>query len=206
MRRLFQPGINLIRQNFSAYVIINVSFYGLVVLGAVYAFLDPRAQQELTKSILQSFSSGPMSVAKDAYVSGNVAAAALITFLVNTFLGSVLALTAPSLVIPFAGTIIGLLRALLWGVALAPSSPELARAMVPHSLVLVLEGQGYIIAMVGVHVLWTSAFDGVRRGLRGFASGYLAGFRRNLDICALVAAVLAVSAVYEAFEVIYLVR
>lgn len=206
MRRLFQPGIQLIRQHLSTYVIINVSFYGLVVLGAAYAFIDPPAQQALTRSILQSFSSGPMGAAKDAYLSGNVASAALMTFLVNTFLGSMLALTVPSMLMPFAGTFIGLLRALLWGVALAPSSPELARAMVPHSLVLVLEGQGYILAMFGVHVLWASALDGMKRGLRGLAWGYLAGLRRNLYIYALVVVILAVSAVYEAFEVIYLVK
>ncbi len=206
MNQLFRPGLQLIRQHFATYVIINVAFYGLVVLGAVYAFVDPRAQQSLTQSILQSFNSGPMSVAREAYLSGNVASAALVTFLVNTFLGSALALTVPSMVIPFAGTFIGLFRALLWGVALAPSSPELARAMVPHSLVLLLEGQGYILAMLGVHVLWTSAFGNIERGLQGFARGYLAGLRRNVSIYLLVAVILAISAVYEAFEVIYLVR
>jgi hypothetical protein len=40
-------------------------------------------QLQLTKSIVQSFNSGPLSIAKDAYLSGNVAAAAVVTFLVT---------------------------------------------------------------------------------------------------------------------------
>jgi hypothetical protein len=206
MKRVFGPALDLIGQHMAAYVILNLAFYGLVGVGTVYAFLNPDAQQGLTQSILQSFASGPLSIAKEAYLSGNVAAAAAITFLVNTVLGSILSLTIPSLLIPFAGSFLGLFRALLWGVALAPSSPELARAMVPHSLVLFLEGQGYILAMFGTHVLWASALNGARRGLSGFAWGYLAGLRRNVLIYSLVVTVLAVSAIYEAFEVIYLVR
>jgi hypothetical protein len=77
--------------------------------------------------------------------------------------------------------------------------------MVPHSLTLLLEGQGYILAMLGIHLLWTSAFDKVREGISPFLSAYGAGLRANFRIYPLVAAVLAVAAVYEAFEVIYLV-
>lgn len=206
MKRLFAPGIDLIRQHLTAYVILNIGFYGLIVAGAAYAFVNPAVQVELTKSIVQSFNSGALAVARDAYLSGNVAAAAAITFLVNTFMGSLLSLTVPSLVVPFAGSFIGLFRALVLGVALAPSSPELARAMVPHSLVVLLEGQGYVLAMFGVHVLWESALKGLRHGLGGLTQGYLAGLRANIPVYSLIVPILAVAAIYEAFEVIYLVR
>ena len=189
-----------------AYLLINTAFYGLVVLGSVYAFLQPGVQRQMVQMIVEGFGAPPLSLARDAYTSGNVASAALITFLVNGILGSMMALTLPSLFIPFFGAFIGFYRALLWGVALAPTSPELARAMIPHSLTLVLEGQGYILAMLGVHILWTSTLGGLRLGMSGAVSCYLAGLRANLNIYRLVLLVLAVAAVYEAFEVIYLVR
>ncbi len=205
MRKLFGPAASQIRKHWSAYVILNAGFYGLIVAGFVYAFLRPEAQQLLVRSVVQSFSSGPLSLARDAYLSRDVPAAAAITFGVNTLLGSFASLTLPSLLIPFWGSVLGLLRGLVLGVTLAPSSPELARAMIPHSLVILVEGQGYVLAMFGVHVLWASAFGGSRNGFSGFARGYVAGLRANVDIYVLIIALLAISAIYEAVEVIYLV-
>lgn len=199
------PILEPVRRHWRAYLIINIGYYGLVLLGTAYAFMRPQAQIELIGAIVDGFSAPPLSIARDAYLSGDVASAALVTFLVNSLLGAFAAITLPSLVIPFAGTFVGFYRALLWGVALAPTTPELARAMVPHSLTLVLEGQGYILAMLGVHVLWVSALPGLRSGISGFLSGYLAGLRRNLPIFTLVALVLAVAAIYEALELIYIV-
>lgn len=205
MRRFFAPGVAQIRAHWPAYVFLNAGFYGLIGAGFAYAFANPEIQQQLMQSVVRSFSAGPLSYARDAYLSGNVASAAVITFAVNTFLGSFATLTLPSLLIPFWGSMFGLLRGLVLGVTLAPSTPELARAMIPHSLVIILEGQGYVLAMFGVHVLWSSAFGGISRGFSGIASGYVAGLRANLSIYVLIVTLLAVAAIYEAFEIIYIV-
>ena len=103
--------------------------------------------------------------------------AALITFLVNTVLGSFVALTIPSLLIPFAGFAIGVYRALILGIALAPSTPELAAAMIPHSLTILLEGQGYVLAMFGSYLLWARALRSRHYGYPGFQAGYMAGLK-----------------------------
>lgn len=206
MRRLLiDPGLREIRSQLGPYVMLNVLFYGLVLAGVVFAFVRPETQRELLRTIVQSFAVPPLSVARDAYLSGNVLYAAAVTFLVNTVFGSFLSITLPSIFIPFAGSFIGLYRALLWGVAFAPSSPELAGKMVPHSLVLILEGQGYVLAMFGVHLLWTRTFAGIRRGVSGLASGYAAGLRGTAAAYGLLLVVLAVAAVYEAIEIIYIV-
>lgn len=205
MRGIVQPGLRLIRRHLRAYLLLNVAFFGLVAAGMAYTFVNPDPQRQLTGSILESFDTPPLSFARDAYLSGNVGAAALITFLVNTIFGSFIALTLPSLLIPFAGTFLGFYRALLWGVIFAPTTPELARTMGPHFLTMLLEGEGYILVMFGVHLLWTSALDGARSGLSGFLAGYRAGLVRNLWVYVLVALVLAVAAVYEAIELIYIV-
>ncbi len=200
-----QPALILLRRHSRSYLILNLAFYGLVAFGTLIAFANPGAQQSLTQMILQGFGAPPLSFAKDAYLSKNVPEAALVTFLVNSIFGSFLTITVPSLVIPFVGVVIGLYRALVWGIALAPTSPELAAAMVPHSLTLLLEGQGYILAMFAAHLLWVSAFGGFRKEAAGFLAGYREGLRATLTTYRLVILLLAVAAVYEAFEVIYLV-
>ena len=202
---MIESPVLLIRRHLQAYLFLNLLFFGLVVAGAIYSFLHPGPQRELTHTIGEAFNAFPLSLARDAYLSRNVAVAAAATFAINSLFGSFLALTVPSLLIPFAGAFIGFFRALTWGVALSPSSPDLARAMVPHSLTLLLEGEAYVLAIFGVHLLWTSSFNGLKDGLRGLWKGYLLGLRANLAIYALVLLTLAVSAVYEAFEVIYLV-
>jgi hypothetical protein len=206
MKAFPRPALSLLRCHKRAYLLLNVAFYGLVVAGALFAFTDREVQASLTRAILEGFGTQPMSMAKDAYLSGNVLRAALVTFLINSLLGAFLTITAPSLFIPFAGIAIGLYRALMWGIALAPTSPELARAMVPHSLTLILEGQGYVLAMFAAHVLWVRAFGGFRKEGAGFPAGYLAGLRGTLDLYHLVLLLLAIAAIYEAFEVIYIVR
>jgi hypothetical protein len=206
MRALTAPGLALIRRHLNAFLLLNILFFGMVALGAAYTFfVDQQLQRQLTGGVIEGFDSPPLSWARDAYQSGNVPAAAAITFLVNFFLGSILVLTVPSLVIPFAGVFMGLYRSLLWGVIFAPTSPELAAAMVPHFGTMVLEGEGYVLVMFGAYLIWRRAFDGMRRGGPGFLAGYRAGLRDNAWVYVLVALVLAVAAIYEAIELIYIV-
>lgn len=196
----------LVRRHRLALILMNVGYFSLVALGAVYAFLNPAAQQTLIQTIVEGFGMQPLSWARDAYLSRDVPAAAAVTFGVNSLMGSLFSITITSLLIPFLGIAIGFYRALVWGLALAPTSPELARAMIPHSLTMLMEGEGYILAMFGVHLLWQSAFNGLKEGgIGGFIAGYRAGLHANLHVYLLVLLVLAVAAVYEAFELIYLV-
>ena len=136
-----------------------------------------------------------------AYDSGNVVLAAAVTFGVNLVLGSFLELTLPSLVIPLFGVALGLFRALLWGLLLAPQG-SLTYAMIPHSVTLLLEGQGYVIAMLGAFTITKGFFRPAAYGASGRLAGYAAGVGRCARLYLLVIAVLAVAAIYEAIEVI----
>jgi hypothetical protein len=139
-----------------------------------------------------------------AYSGGKVVVAILLTFVVNLLLGSAMMITGPSLVVPFSGLVIGVVRAILWGLLLSPTHPELAGGMIPHSLTLLLEGQGYILAMLAVWLhgrafLWPKSV-----GLESNLGGYVEGLKRTGQLYLLVTIVLAVAAVYEGLEVIYL--
>lgn len=196
----------VVREHWRAYVTINVLYYGLVLAGMCVSFANPAIQEQFISAVGEELGpGGSLEYVTQAYSSGNVAMAAAVTFLVNLFLGSILVLTLPSLVIPFAGVAMGLYRAVLWGLLLAPQG-ALALVMIPHSVTLLLEGQGYVLAMLGAFaigngLIWPNAYGVTERG-----AGYWQGVKRCARLYVLVALVLAVAAVYEAVEVILMMN
>lgn len=188
-----------------SYLAINVVFYGLVACGMVYVTFHPEVQEMLTQAVLLSFTEGPLATVAEAYATGQVFKSIILTFAVNFAIASLLVIFVPSLVIPFSGVLVGIARAVLWGLLLAPTTPELRAAMIPHSLTLVLEGQAYILAMLGAWILGRAFVSPHSVGALSWKEGYLRGLRSGASIYLLVAIVLAVAAVYEVLEVIYLV-
>ena len=105
----------------------------------------------------------PLGIAGDAYRSGNIPLAAAVTITVNFLLGSLASITVPSILVP---DWVRFWRASsqLLGACFCVSMQTLALGMLPHSLTMLLEGEGYILAaifglMIPIHV--------VSRGLGG---------------------------------------
>jgi hypothetical protein len=204
---LFGSAIGIIGANRRPYIVINIVYYGLVLCAMIVAALYPALQHTLLASLQAQFQTNSLlaKVAK-VYTSGNIPLAALVTFLVNSVLGAFASITLPSALIPFSGFLVGSYRPVIWGLLLSPTSHKLQLAMLPHSLTLLLEGQGYILAMFGSY-LWGKWF--LQPDKAGFATrkeGYLAGLRANVQLYSLILAVLAVAAVYEAIEVIAIAK
>jgi len=196
--------LSLVRQSLRGYVLLNVLYYGLVAASIAYTHAFPQIQTELLGTLRAEFPEVfPLVV--EAYVSGNFPLAAALTFLINLVLGSFAYITLPSLILPFGGVAFGCMRAVAWGLVLAPTSPELALAMIPHSLTLILEGQGYILAIFVVFLQWKGIIWPSSIGEEKRSKAYLTGIKETMSMYILVALVLAVSAIYEAFEVIYIV-
>lgn len=203
--RMLSSALALVRQSRRPYIALNLVYYGLVVGGMIFVVFRPSVQQFLLEAVRGAFMEGPLSVVGGAYAGGQVLVAIMLTFIVNLVLGSILCITLPSLLMPFSGIVIGGLRAVLWGLLLSPGMPELRTAMIPHSVTLVLEGQAYILAMLGAYIhgrafLWPDTV-----GVAGRRQAYLGGLRRTLRLYVLVAIMLAVAAVYEAIEVIFII-
>ncbi len=205
MKELFRKAIALVRLHRRAYLVLNVCYYATVGIAMLAVTSYPEVQQMLTESVLEAFSQGTMADVAAAYAGGNVVQAMVLTFLVNFFLGSFVVLMLPSMLVPFAGVGMGAVRAVLWGLLLAPTTPELRMAMIPHMGTLVLEGQGYILAILAAFVLGRAFVSPSSVGATRWLQGYGIGLKQALTLYILVAAVLAVSAIYEALEVIYLV-
>ena len=196
--------VNIVRQNGRAYATINLIYYGLVIAAMLLVAAYPEMQKTLQKGIGRSFHAGPLASVGWAYQSGNVWAAILLTFVVNLLFGSVLTITVPSMIMPFSGFLMGASRAILWGLMLSPADPRIRGMMIPHSLTLFLEGQAYILALLAVYVAGKAFIQPRSVGVVTHGKGYVQGLRQTGSLYVLVTLFLAVAAVYEALEVIYL--
>ena len=191
-----------IRKYKHLFVAMNLIYFGTVVLFMLVSYAVPELQSCFLVGVTSQLTegSGILGIAGEAYASKNILRAAVTTFAINFPFGSLLCITLPSIIIPGSGALIAGLRALLWGVIIAPGFSGLLGPMVPHSVTLLLEGHGYVIAtFFGVLVLvyLFRKAEGPSAGTR-YGRALLMNVRGNL----LVAIVLAVAAVYEAIEVI----
>ncbi|MDD5418998.1 MAG: hypothetical protein PHV57_04035 [Methanomicrobiaceae archaeon] len=205
LKRMFREAIEILKESSRAYLAMNAAYYGLIIIGMIAIAFDPALQQELLQLVGGAFEEGPLAVVGEAYGSADVLSAVVLTFAVNLGLGSFLSITLPSLIVPFSGLFVGGYRALLWGLLFSPTTPEMARLMIPHALTLILEGQAYIIVMLaaflqGKAFLWPKT---VRAKTR--RQGYRAGLRLSLRLYLLAVVILAIAACYEVFEAIYLI-
>lgn len=206
-RRLLRSACQIVRRYRRPYVAINLGYYGLVLVGMLYvALVDPSLQEQLLSDVGGALGEGPLATVAGAYTGGNVVAAALLTFLTNLLAGSFLTITLPSLIVPFAGVLLGAYRAVLWGLLLAPTSRELALVMIPHSLTLILEGQAYVLTVLAAFIHGWSFLRPESVGAKGHRQGYVVGLKLTALLYVLVLIVLAAAAVYEALEVIAMVR
>jgi len=200
-----KDAVRIVKENARAYVTMNLVYYGLTFGAMLFVLVYPAVQEQLLETVRKSFQHGFMKPVASAYQGGHVFAAILLTFVVNLLGGSLLTITLPSLVVPFSGLTMGVLRATLWGLLLSPGNERLGWAMLPHSLTLLLEGQAYVLTMLAAYVQGKCFVLPRSMGATTCGQGYAAGVRLSVKIYRLVVLFLAVSAVYEALEVIYVV-
>lgn len=209
MGRRLKPGwlssaVQMVVEHRREYWVVNGLYFGLVLVVAFIVYYSPSIQDFTTNLVQQEIQSGQgmLGWAGRAYASGVIPYAALVTFMVNSFFGAFLYILLPSLVIPGIGLLLGIFRSLSWGLLLSPTTESLAGVMIPHSITLLLEGEAYILCMLFVYLM-------VRELVRGEGSlgeRYRKGVGLNMRGFLLVLLVLAVAALYEATEVILLMR
>jgi hypothetical protein len=206
MKNLLKSAWGLVQENQQAYILLNIIYYGLVVIGMIYVAFDQELQKELMNLVGADFMTGPLFFVGQAYVNAQVLTAILATFFVNLFIGSFGTITLPSLVIPFSGFLIGIYRAVLWGILLSPANPDMRLIMIPHSLTLIIEGQAYILALLAVYLQGRAFLLPQSVGLESRVQGYLEGLKRTGKIYLLVVLTLAIAAIYEVIEVVIIVK
>ena len=188
------------------FIAMNLIYFGTVLLFMLVSYVIPEVQSCFLVGVASQITegSGPLAIAGKAYASKNILLAAVTTFAINFPFGSLVLITLPSIIVPGAGVLVAGLRSALWGFILAPSFSALSGMMVPHSVTLLLEGHGYVIAsFFGILVLvyLCRKSEGPNVGVR-YGRALLMNVRGNL----LVIIVLAVAAIYEAVEVILMMN
>ena len=204
--KLIREALGVVRENRKAYILINITYYGLVVIFMIVAAFNQPLQNEMLASVGESFDSGPLSAVGSAYMNADVLKAIGLTFVVNLFLASLLQITLPSAIIPFSGFLIGIVRAVTWGLLLSPAHPDLRLAMIPHSITLLLEGQAYILALLAAYVHGRAWIWPKTVGAETHSRGYVEGLKHTGKLYIVVILTLAVAAIYEVIEVVLMVQ
>lgn len=185
-----------------ALLMMNVGYFGAVVLGMLAILLSPQIQTSLLQSVSEAFSpTGSLGPLVQAYETGELPTAIALTFLVNLVLGSGVFITLPSVIIPYIGLLMGAYRGLLWGLLFSPFAGVFPAATLPHALTVLIEGEAYIVALLGVALWWNGVFGAP--GARWKA--WVSGLQYQGRIYALVAFLLAIAAIYEVLEVVLLI-
>lgn len=206
MKNIVKSAWGLVQENRKAYIALNIVYYGLVVVCMIYVAFDQDLQKSLLDQIGAAFMTGPLSFVGEAYVNTRVLTAILATFFVNLLLGSFAVITLPSLIVPFGGILVGVYRAIVWGLLLSPANPDLRFVMIPHSITLILEGQAYILAMFAVYLQGRAFLFPGTVGLESRAKGYVEGLKQTGKLYALVVLTLAIAAIYEVAEVVIIIK
>ncbi|MFB0519028.1 MAG: hypothetical protein ACETWC_07070 [Acidobacteriota bacterium] len=209
MGRKLKPGrlhsaVQMVIDHRRKYWAVNGVYFGLALIVALFIYSTPAVQDFITHLVQQSIQSGKgmLGWAGRAYASGIIPYAALVTFVVNSFVGAFVYLVLPSLVIPGSGLLMGLVRSLSWGLLLSPTTESLAGAMIPGSFTVLLEGEAYVLCMFFVYLM----VRGLVKGEGTLGERYRRGVGITLRGFLLVLLVLAAAALYEATEVILLIR
>ncbi|MBO0144783.1 hypothetical protein JZX87_26925 [Agrobacterium sp. Ap1] len=201
MSNPLRHALRLIRRHRTEFIVVNAAFFGLFAMTMTVTLLNPEIQPAVLDAI-----SGIVrtDLAAQVYLSGNVLYAASATLAVNLGI-AVLLITIPSFVVPFFGTVFAMVFAAAYGVTLAPIGPY-AAAMIPHSITALIEFQAYIVAAFGAYLTGRITFLPLAGEKRPVGRRYKTAAAHVLSLYALVVPLLLLGAVYEAFEIIYLVR
>lgn len=199
-RRYLREPLRIVRANLGAYLLMNAIMYGVFLVGMGAALLFPHLNAARSASMQANGT-------QDLVVSllGNFWLFALTIFAVNTLTVGVLAILLPSMIVPFAGVVVAGYRAFEFGVALAPVNETVAKTLIPHSLTILVEFQAYVLVMLAAYVLGKSWLRPGTVGAHNRRQGYVRGLRQVGRLSVPALALFVIGALYEAFEIIYLV-
>ncbi|QIB39001.1 hypothetical protein G3A56_14160 [Rhizobium oryzihabitans] len=194
----------VIRKHRKAFLTLNVAFYGLFAVSMAITMLLPEIQAYLKTGIDEAYlRPGVLKTVADAYGSQNLPKAMGMTFIINLLVAFVMT-TLPSLIIPFIGILATLHRGILWGIMFAPLGAHKAM-LIPHSITLLIEGQAYVLAAFGAYVHGRTFLRISEYRVSTRWEAWKAGLVPLANIYCLVIFALAVAAIYEVLEAIYII-
>ncbi|GAA3223672.1 stage II sporulation protein M [Nonomuraea helvata] len=196
LRRPFQ----IIRADLRAYLLINALVYGVLLLGMVLAMIFP----DLHAARTSAFADGGQGALVNTVIGSPWAFGATI-FVVNVFATALLLIVLPSLVIPFAGLAVFVIKTVDIGITLAPVNRTSALILIPHSPTILIEFQAYVLVMFSAYLLGRSWLRPATVGATTRGQAYVRGLSRLGRLWVPALALFVIGAVYEAVEIYHLV-
>jgi len=177
--------------------LLHYAFFFVFML-AGYWF--PRTNLFVVEMVRETFTEGPLRHVGSAYASGNILAASWATFYNNYLVQTVQYCIVPSLLIPFLGVLKNLLAFSFAGFTMTPIWAGHVDMLTYHSITMILEFEGYILAAFAV-VLFPCLL------VRGLAEeSFLTRLKESVLIVGsgtiLAGLILAAAALYEAATLI----
>ncbi len=183
-------------------IILNLLYFGSIALALIYTPFNRELQKTLLDAAGTAFTEGNFSIIGDAYSGGQILPAIGLTLVTNLLLGSLVSITLPSLIVPFSGLLVGLFRALMWGILFSPSLSGVGFGDIVAGflivILLLLEGQAYVLTMLAAYIQGKAFLFPDSVGAPNRKSGYWTGVKQSLRLYPLVTLVLVAAAVYEA--------
>ena len=205
MITLLERAMDILIKNRRPYLALNVLFYGLIIALMGYSFFDTDLQNRTLEANADSFITGALRLQDKTSVDKEVITTLAGAFFANLLGGSYGGITFPSFVIPFAGVALGLFRAAQWGIFFCPANPHIRQILIPHIPTLFIEGQAYILAMLGAYIQGRAMFWPHSIGKDSRWKAYVEGVRQTGTIYLFIMAMLLLSAVYGIVEMALLI-
>jgi hypothetical protein len=201
---LFTRAWEILNENRRAYITVNVVYYGLVIICMVYAAFNQPLQAEMLKTGNENMMTGALSMLGRGYDTPKILNTLIHLYFGNLLGASYALISLPSFFIPFSGLLTGAYHAIQWGLLFSPANLDIRVPMIMHSLALVIEGQAYILAMLGAYIQGCAMIWPHTVGLKSRWQAYVEGFRQTGTLYMLIMPVLAISAIYGFIEVVVL--
>jgi hypothetical protein len=201
-----REALSLINNDRKAFNLINLGYFTVIIIGMLIIRSTPELQKQLVTLVGDAFSTGPMQYLTGAYSNEEIIKAIGLTFFVNLVLGTFIALTLPSLIIPYSGFVIGAYRALVWGFLFSPdvTGLDLSKVLmgIGIGLLLIFEGEAYVLGLFAAFLQSRAWVKPALVGAENHKHGYLSGIRMTLRMYLLVIGMLLIAAIYEVVLVV----
>jgi hypothetical protein len=192
----------IFRKDWKLFVASNVFLFGLFVLGVLVGFAFPDIHNQLVRWIEQVTTTGPVGTASKTLEAGDIWLGTWQIFSHNYFVTIVLA-AIPSLIFPPWILIVFGTQFFAFGIVYSiPAMIHDPVKIIPVLGTLLLEGEGYVIAIFAsmrlvVALIWPRRF-----GERSAIKAYLKAVADNAKLLIVAGILLAVAALYEATSIV----
>ena len=200
MKKIFLNALRIVNDYRRAYMLSNMVYYGLFISGVIAMALVPASLKESMIQQLGVFlTTGTYAPVTEAYDSGFVLLAILLTFVVNLIIGRFFSITLPSVVIPFSGPLMYMPIAFTMGTVVSLALGTRTIIDINLFLLAALELQSSVIAILGAYIQGKALLFPKSVGLATHQQGFWLGIKESLYLYAFIIAVLAIAAVHESF-------